>query len=150
MSTGPSKNPNDEVFNASRSGDLNPLVDLFAPDAVIMPPNDTTVYGPEEIRWWWEEYFKFFTVSSVIETEREMTIDGNQAFDRSAFSVTIVPKEGGPTILDDIRSLAVWKQEADGSWKISHQIWNSTKPVGSGTNRYMTRMIQKKSSRSPS
>jgi hypothetical protein len=42
----------------------------------------------------------------------------------------------------------VWKQEADGSWKISHQIWNSTKPVGSGTNRYVARMLQKKSSRS--
>jgi ketosteroid isomerase-like protein len=147
MSEGPSKNPNDEVFNAARSGDLGPLVGLFANDAIIMPPNDTTVYGPEEIRWWWEDYFKFFTISSVVQTERELTVEGNQAFERSSFCVTIIPRAGGPTIHDDIRSLAVWKQEADGNWKISHQIWNSTKPVGAGTNRYMTRMIQKKSSR---
>ena len=147
MSAGPSKNTHDEVLIAARSGDLNPLVSLFADDAVIMPPNDTTVYGLEEIRWWWEDYFQFFTVSSVVQTEREVTVEGNQAFDRIAFCVTIVPKAGGPEIHDDIRSLSVWKQDPDGVWKISHQIWNSTKPVGSGTNRYMTRMIQKKSSR---
>ena len=147
MSAGPSKIAYDAAFTLARSGDLNPLVSLFADDAIIMPPNDTTLYGREEIRWWWEDYFQFFAVSSVVQSEREMTVEGNQAFERTAFCVTITPKAGGQPIHDDIRSLCVWKQDLDGNWKISHQIWNSTKPVGSGTNRYMTRMIQKKSSR---
>jgi ketosteroid isomerase-like protein len=146
MSEQPSQKVHDEVIGASRSGDLTRLLALFRDDAVVMPPNDTTLYGHEEIRWWWEDYFKFFEISSSVETEHELTVDGNQAFERSAFCVTIVPKAGGPTIMDDIRSLSVWKQEADGTWKISHRMWNSTKPVGAGTNRYMTRMIQKKKS----
>jgi len=150
MNEQPSKKVHEEVFNASRSGDLTRLVALFTEDAVMMPSNDITIYGREEIRWWWEDYFKFFEISSVVETEREVTVDGNQAFERSSFSVSISPKAGGPPITDDIRSLSVWKQEAEGNWKISHRIWNSTKPVGAGTNRYMTLMIQKKNSRSSS
>jgi len=140
----------EEVLSASGSGDLNPLVALFSDDSVIMPPNDTDVYGCEEIRAWWEEYFEFFIVKSAVESEEEVTVAGDQAFVRASFSATIVPKAGGPTIHDEIRSLTVWRRQPDGTWKISHQIWNSTKPVGSGTNRYMTRMLQKKGSRSSS
>ena len=130
------------------SGNISALVSMFEDDAVLMPPNDTTVYGKEEIQSWWEEYFTYFRVASSVETEREVTLDGDQAYVRSSFSITIVPKQQGARILDDIRSLTVWNRRPDGNWKITHQIWNSTKPVGSGTNRYMTRMLQKKGARS--
>jgi len=126
------------------------ITGMFADDAILMPPNDTTVFGKDEIRSWWEDYFEFFRITSSVETEREVTVAGDQAYDRASVSVTIIPKERGPTIRDDIRSLTVWRHEPDGTWKISHQIWNSTKPVGSGTNRYMTRMLQKKGTRSSS
>ena len=148
MFNAPTEIPHQQVLQASLSGDLNTIMSMFAEDAVLMPPNDTTVYGKEEIRAWWEEYFAFFGVTSSVETERDVTVASDQAFVRAAFSVTIVPKQGGAKILDDIRSLTVWKKTPDGAWKISHQIWNSTKPVGSGTNRYMTRMLQKKGARS--
>jgi ketosteroid isomerase-like protein len=150
MSKAPTEIPHGQVLKASLSGDINALAELFADDAILLPPNDTTLYGKDEIRSWWEEYFSFFRVTSSVERERELTVDGDQAFDRTAFSVTIVPKQGGPKIVDDIQSLIVWRQDHDGSWKITHQIWNSTKPVGAGTNRYMTRMLQKKRVRSSS
>jgi len=146
-----SGNPADahqRVMHASLTGDVNGIVSMFSDDAIFMPPNDTTVFGKDEIRSWWEEYFSFFRITSSVQTERDVTPAGDQMFDRSSFSVTIVPKDRGPKIVDDIRSLTVWRHEADGDWKISHQIWNSTKPVGSGTNRYMTRMLQKKRARS--
>ena len=150
MSDRPSVDPHQQVLKASLAGDVNMIVEMFAEDAVIMPPNDTTLYGKDEIRSWWEDYFSFFRVASIVQTEREITVEGNQAFERESFSATIIPKESGARILDDIRSLSVWRREPDGNWKISHQIWNSTKPVGSGTNRYMTRMLQRKGARSSS
>jgi len=149
MSKPPTK-PHEQILNASLSGDLDMITGMFADDAILMPPNDTTVFGKDEIRSWWEDYFEFFRITSSVETEREVTVAGDQAYDRASVSVTIIPKERGPTIRDDIRSLTVWRHEPDGTWKISHQIWNSTKPVGSGTNRYMTRMLQKKGTRSSS
>src|SRR6185436_6197580 len=125
MSKAPSEIPHGQVLKASLSGDVNEIVALFADDAVLLPPNDTALYGKDEIRSWWEEYFSFFRVTSSVETERELTVAGEQAYDRNAFSVTIVPKQGGPRIVDDMRSLIVWRQESDGNWKITHQIWNS-------------------------
>jgi ketosteroid isomerase-like protein len=150
MSNAPTEIPHGQVLKASMSGDINAVLGLFADDAVLLPPNDTALYGKEEIRSWWEEYFNFFRITSSVETERELTVAGGQAYDRIAFSVTIVPKQGGPRIADDIRSLIVWRKGNDGSWKITYQIWNSVKPVGAGTNRYMTRMLQKKRVRSSS
>ena len=150
MSKKPPGIPQERVLKASTTGDVDLLLSLFTDDAIVMPPNDTTVFGKEEIRSWWEEYFSFFRVTTSVETEREVTYVGDQAFDRAAFSVTIVPQQQGARIVDDIRSLTVWRLGSDGEWKISHQIWNSTKPVGSGTNRYMTRMLQKKGVRGTS
>jgi len=144
------QHPNEQVLNASLSGDVEGVMSMYTDDAILMPPNDTTLFGKAEIRAWWEDYFRFFRVTSNVESERELTVVGDQAYERSMFSVTIVPKEKGARILDEIRSLAVWRRQSDGNWKITHQIWNSTKPVGSGTNRYMTRMLQKKGSRSTS
>jgi ketosteroid isomerase-like protein len=131
------------------AGNVEKIASMFTDDAVLLPPNDSALFGRDEILSWWKEYFEFFKIASSVETEREVSIAGDQAFDRTAFTVTIVPKEHGARIHDDIRSLTVWRLNPDGEWKISHQIWNSTKPVGSGTNRYMTRMLQKKGSRSP-
>jgi ketosteroid isomerase-like protein len=141
--------PHDLALKAPMSNDANFVAALFAEDAILMPPNDTTVYGIEEIRSWWEEYYTFFRITSAVESERDFTVAGDRAFDRISFSCTIIPKQGGARIHDDIRILTVWKL-LDGAWKVSHQLWNSIKPVGSGTNRYMTRMLQKKTRRSSS
>ena len=138
-----------KVLEASLSGDLNLLLALFADDAIVMPNNDTTIFGKDELKAWWEEYFQSFRVTSTVETERNVVVDGNQAFDRGSFSVTIVPKQRGARISDDIRTLTVWNRDAEGSWKISQQIWNSVKPVGAGTNRYMTSVLQKKTPQRP-
>jgi ketosteroid isomerase-like protein len=134
------------VIDASASGDIATLVSLFTNDAVVMPPNDTTLFGSEEIREWWKEYFQWFQVTSTVVTDSDLTIAGDQAFHRGSLSIVIEPKGKGERIRDDIRSLTVWRLQTDGAWKISHQIWNSTRPVGSGTSRYISRMIQKKSS----
>jgi uncharacterized protein (TIGR02246 family) len=149
MGNTPSEIPHQKVLQASLSGDINALITLFANDAVLMPPNDATVFGKDEIRSWWEEYFQFFRVTSSDELERDVATAGSQAIERTVFSATIVPKDGGVRIRDDIRCVTIWKQEADGVWKISHQIWNSTKPVGSGTNRYMNRMLSRKTIQRP-
>ena len=141
-------NPPDfqRVITASTSGDLNALVAFFTDDAVVMPPNDTTLFGTEEIREWWKEYFQWFEVTSSVVTDSNLTVAGDQAFHRGSLSIVIQPKGKGEQIRDDVRSLIVWRRQTDGVWKISHQIWNSTRPVGSGTSRYISRMIQKKSS----
>ena len=109
-----------------------------------MPPNDTSLYGVEEVRDWWKEYFEYFRVTSVTEPEREVTIAGDFAIEQTSYMIVITPVKGGTRIRDDGRTLNTWKRQKDGSWKMWRVIWNSIRPVGSGTNRYMSRLIQKK------
>src|SRR5712671_1065519 len=126
MSRGPDQY-HEEVRLAVLSGDLEKLVSQYAEDAIVMPPNDSTLYGLQEVRSWWEEYIQFFKITSSVETERTVTVAGDQTFDRRASSISILSKQSGARIRDDIRSLMVWKRQSAGDWKITHQMWNSTK-----------------------
>ncbi len=143
MSNGPSESVHQLVREASESGDLTRLVSIYADDAVMMPPNDTTLFGKEEIAEWYKEYIQWFLLKSTTETDPDLTVVGNQAFHRASVSIIVVPKKQGEPIKDEARVLMVWRREPDGAWKITHQIWNSMQAVGSGTNRYISKMIQK-------
>lgn len=129
--------------NATKAGDVDTLASLAANDVVVMPPNDTTIYGRDEWRAWWDEYYQYFRVTAASESEREVAINGDFAVERWEYMVAVNPVSGGSRIRDDGRILTIWNRQSDGSWKIWRMMWNSIKPVGIGTNRYMSRMMQK-------
>ena len=131
-------------LDAMKSRDLDKLTSLLDPETVWMPPNDTSLFGREEVGEWWKEYFEFFRVTSVTEREREVTISGDLAIEQTTYMIVITPLKGGTRIRDDGRILRIWKRQLDGSWKIWRFMWNSIRPVGIGTNRYMSRLLQKK------
>jgi ketosteroid isomerase-like protein len=132
-------------LKAFKAGDVDGLVSLAADNIVCMSPNDTTVYGKDEYRAWWEEYYQYFRVAAINEPERSVIVKGDFATEYSAYMLAIVPVSGGSRIRDDGRTLAIWKRQPDGEWKVWQMMWNSMKPIGSGTNRYMSRLMQKKS-----
>jgi len=131
-------------LEAAKAGDVDALVSLASDDIVSMSPNDTTVYGKAEYTAWWEEYFQYFRILAFTEPERSVVINGDFATEHSAYTLAIVPASGGTRIRDDGRSLTIWKRQTDHSWKMWQMIWNSAKPIGIGTNRYMSRLMQKK------
>ena len=129
---------------AVKTGDLDKLMSLLDPETIWMPPNDTSLYGPDEVREWWKEYFEFFRITSHNEPERGVTITGDLAIEETTYMVVITPVKGGTRIRDDGRWLRIWKLQPDGSWRIWRTMWNSIRPVGSGTSRFMSRLLQKK------
>ena len=108
-----------------------------------MSPNDTTLYGKDEWKSWWEEYFQYFRVIALTEPDRDVVVDGDFAIEVSGYMAAVAPVAGGKRIRDDGRYLTIWKRQADGSWKMWQTMWNSMKPIGIGTNRYMSRLMQK-------
>jgi ketosteroid isomerase-like protein len=131
-------------IQASKTGDVDALISLVEEDVVAMSPNDTTVYGKAEYRSWWEEYFQYFRLTAFEEPERNLVVHGDFAIEHSAYMIAIVAVNGGTRIRDDGRTLTIWRKQPDDSWKMWQTIWNSTKPIGVGTNRYMSRLMQKK------
>jgi ketosteroid isomerase-like protein len=150
MSTQPSTNKDpvfpyrDAFIKAAKAGDIDALLALVEDDIVSMAPNDTTIYGKDEYRAWWEEYLQYFRLAAFSEPEREVVVDGDFAIEHAPYMIAVVSAQGGSRIRDDGRTLTIWKRQPDDSWKIWQTIWNSSKPIGIGTNRYMSRLMQKK------
>src|SRR5215203_214056 len=47
---------------AAKAGDAPRIASIFCDDVVLMPPNETSLYGKSEAMEWWEEYFDHFKV----------------------------------------------------------------------------------------
>jgi len=73
-----SVNLQQSILNASLAGNIDANVSLFSDDAVVMPPNDTTLFGKAEIQAWWEDYFQYFRIVSSAESENELTVADDQ------------------------------------------------------------------------
>jgi ketosteroid isomerase-like protein len=133
-----------KLLNALKGGDVDAVVSFAADDVVIMSPNDSTLYGKAEWKEWLEEYFQYFRFVVFNEPERSVVVNGDFATELTTYMIAIAPVGGTSRIRDDGRFLTIWKLQPDGAWKIWQMIWNSTKPIGIGTNRYMWRVTQKK------
>ena len=131
-------------LEAIKAGDVDALMKDLEDDVVFMPPADMTLYGRQEVEEWWRDYFEYFSIVNIENTERSVGVVGDCAVERTAYSVKLVPKKGGAPIYDDARFLDVWRRQSDGSWKLWQRIWNSVKPIGAGTNRFLVRFIQRR------
>ena len=150
--SGPGSSESDEIaasvqrlIDAYLAGDVAAIVSLHCEDAVLMPPNETSFYGRAEVKEWCEEYNEHFRLVTLIDTERQVTVLNGWAIVVWSYTVAIAPTKGGERIRDDGRWLQVWKRESDGVWRISHAMFNSIRPIGSGTSRFLSRMNQRRS-----
>ena|SRR5258706_16381383 len=131
-------------IEAAKRGDVEALTSLFCEDAVLMAPNETTLYGRSEVREFWDEYFQNFQITAFGITEREVTVLDGWAIERLAYTIAITPVAGGERIRDDSRWFAVWRLDTDGVWRMHQAMFNSIRPIGSGTSRFISRMSQRR------
>src|SRR5678816_1659289 len=91
-----------EAFmSAAKAADVDALASLVADDIVSMSPNDTTVYGKDEYRAWWEEYFQYFRLVAFSEPERNVVVNGDTAIEISGYMIAVAPANGEGRIRDD-------------------------------------------------
>lgn len=123
----------EEVLNqyavSSNAGDFELWLSLHADDVVKMPPDAPAIFGKEDLRAYFKPAFDNFNTSCVLYPE-EVQVDGDLGFARGTYSILITPKAGGETIsvMPDGKYLTICKRQADGSWKISHDCYNSNVP----------------------
>ena len=126
-------------IEAVLAGDVPTICSLYADGGILMPPNDSTLYGKKELEEWHQEYFADFRVLTFTEIEREISAFNGWAVERWAYMVAIQPLHGGDRIRDDGRFLVIWKLEGK-DWRITQAMFNSIRPVGSGTSRFFVRL----------
>jgi ketosteroid isomerase-like protein len=126
-------------LDAMRANDAAALGRLVTDDVVLMPPHVQPVSGTRGVIDWFGGLVTEARTTGIAVTQREVTLAGDLAVERGAFTWTVAPARGGAEIEERGSFLAIWHRQPDGSWKLARNIWNSTLPlptvVGPSTGR---------------
>ena len=110
-----------------RTGDQAAIAALFAPNGVLVPPNEPVVVGRAAIQAWGE---KTFSAVKIVHGDIQLDgvrVAGDWASGHGTWAMTIVA--GRDTLSDTTRWIIEWERQADGKWLIARDIWNSGKPL---------------------
>jgi ketosteroid isomerase-like protein len=108
------------------SGNRAAVAALYTEDATLMPPNEAAIQGRANIQAWMEA---FPPVTQMDLTIEEMEGRGDMAFVRGTFTMTLAPEGVPEPIQERGKYLEIRKKQADGSWLMTADIFNSDLPL---------------------
>lgn len=110
---------------ASNSGDADALMELYAEDAVLLPPDHQPIEGRKAIGEFWR---KGTDQGLEISTLRVDT-DGRLGYLVGRYRLPETDNEPA----DSGKYVMCLKRQTDGSWKLTADIWNSSSDEGDDT-----------------
>lgn len=117
---------------AMKAGDLDLWMSLYTDDTIKLAPDGPAAFGKEELRAMMQPLFDNFIFEEMDIFDVEIRLAGDYAFTRCNFTVTMTPKAGGESLYMDAKDLCIYQRQADGSWKIYWDCWNSNVPPPTG------------------
>jgi uncharacterized protein (TIGR02246 family) len=118
-----------EWGEAFRSGEIARTMAFLTPDAVLIPPNHPALVGTEAIEGWARGMFEAVTIQDIEISVDEVRVADGWAVSHGRWHMTMA---AGDTIMSDTtRYVVVWECQVDGSWKVAHDVWNSSLPIDS-------------------
>jgi ketosteroid isomerase-like protein len=93
-----------------------------------MYPDAPSRVGKEQIQAGMKPAFDNYTLRIVIGKDPEVRVFGELGFMRGIYTLTMIPKAGGETINYDGKYLTILEKQANGSWKILRDCFNSNVP----------------------
>jgi ketosteroid isomerase-like protein len=106
------------------AGNWSALVETYTEDAIFLPPNEATVQGRANIQAWMEA---FPPISEARLTIQEIDGYGDLAYVRGTYAMTLSIE--GVEMLDTGKYIEIHRKQADGSWPMTVDIFNSDLPV---------------------
>ena len=101
----------------------------YTDDAILMPPNHSPLEGKQAIEKYLAEIGSQLQASNFQLSILEVDVQGDTTIVRGTYSSSFtVPGTDAP-MEDRCKTLNVWKRQADGSWKLHRDIWNSNMPI---------------------
>jgi ketosteroid isomerase-like protein len=97
-------------------------------NAVLLPPDESAVVGIEAAQAWAAEFFEQATFDILDYTASDIIVAGDTAIERYGGSVTLTPT-GGESLSGTFKGIHIYERQADGSWKMSQDIWNFDAPL---------------------
>jgi ketosteroid isomerase-like protein len=117
-----------EWMAAYASKSVDKAASFVAPDGAIYEPNAPAAQGQEAVKKMAAEMFKLPEVKlSWTPTLVEAAKSGDLGFSSGTYEFSF-KDPSGKTIDDKGKYVTVWKKQADGSWKVLRDIFNSDLP----------------------
>jgi len=118
----------EEEFTAAfKRGDADAMTSMMTDDAVAMLPGVPTAVGREACRSLWEEVLSQQTLETHSVSLEEVVVDRGWAFVRATTETVFRIGDGEPQEAAG-KYINILQRQADGSWKIARDIWNSDNP----------------------
>ena len=112
------------IIAADNARDITRVMDSYAADAWLLPPNDVPVRGHAAIRPRYEALFNGFNPAIEGRID-EVCASGSIAFVRGHNGGRMISRTGAPPRVLDDAYLMTLRLEPDGRWRISHLMWHS-------------------------
>lgn len=118
------------LIAALKAGDPGKAASFYDADAVAMPANLPANRGQQEIVASLTRFFDYLTMTDFSLNIEDVMVTNDIAIETGNTTMTVQPKQAGAPAIgpDKGKYLAVWKKQADGSWKKLRDIWNSDAP----------------------
>lgn len=102
---------------AASAHDLDRILPFWADDATILAPGAPPIVGKDAIRKYVSTSFATPGFSITWKTEKvEVSQSGDLAYSYGTDRISLNAPDGKP-VMEENRSVAVWKKQVDGSWK---------------------------------
>jgi uncharacterized protein (TIGR02246 family) len=120
---------NAQFASGLKAADAATLVGYYDPEGMVLPPNAPGARGTAAIQEGLSGMLAAMTITDFTLTTQDVHVAGNLAVETGAFTMTSQPKDGSaPATTDTGKYVVVWRQQADGSWKLFRDIFNSDNP----------------------
>jgi uncharacterized protein (TIGR02246 family) len=114
---------------AAGAKDLDKSVSYYAESAIVMPPNASAATTKEAIRSAWKEMLTSPGAAISWKTTKvEVAKAGDLAYVSGTYEETMTDASGKP-VKDRGKYVEIFKEQADGTWKVVADIWNSDLPA---------------------
>lgn len=121
------RNADMEWSNSAKQVDGH--LSFFTEDAMVLAPNEASVSGKEAIGKILDEYHAMPGFSITWSpSDVEVASSGDLGYSIGTYNLSINDSLGSP-MTDRGKYLTVWKKQADGTWKVAVDMFNSDLPA---------------------
>ncbi|MEM6514461.1 MAG: DUF4440 domain-containing protein [Pseudomonadota bacterium] len=115
---------------ACNEGDFEAWIALWDQEGRQMPPDAPTRIGVAAIGEAMKPVFDALNIEFSFNSVDEVTDLGDVALTRCTYSIFATPKDGGERfpVMADGKALTLFRQQADGRWKILFDCFNASTP----------------------
>ncbi len=115
----------DRIIEIMEAGDVEAVAEIWADDAVILPPGQPAKVGKETIANWYRDVLGSQFIEYEGHSVEDVVVTGDVAFSRAEVRGRVVSKCCGEPREFNNKAIHIWIRQADGSWLVARAMYNA-------------------------